>query len=195
MIGNPPSASLILQHSNFSAHETSREARLLVCVTSGSVLKCPAIFSPQRIESRIPYEVRPQRSFFDVTNHSSSSQKKGGRETAKRLQVRSGEANVRRILEFLISSIDIWRHQFILCSSEEELPKGIGKQGQGDLRGKNAVSPRCPRDAAATTFFRSSGVAIQRAERIVFLAFYHIKLFIVNILHKYLRLCNKSKKG
>jgi hypothetical protein len=38
---------------------------------------------PQRNGSRTPYEVRPLRSFFGVTNHSSSSQKKGGRETAK----------------------------------------------------------------------------------------------------------------
>jgi len=106
--------------------------------------------SPQRNGSRTPYEVRPLRSFFDVTNHSSSSQKKGCSRDGQTLQVRFGEVNVRRIVGFLISSIDIRRHRFILCSSEEELPKGIGKQGTGRFKGGEcgvaAVSERCRGD-------------------------------------------------
>ena len=105
---------------------------------------------PQRNESRTPLRSSPQRSFFGVTNHSSSSQKKDGRETAKTLQVRFGEANVREIVDFLIYSIDIRRHRFILCSSEEELPKGIGKTGNREIKvgkcGVAAVSERCRGD-------------------------------------------------
>jgi hypothetical protein len=93
-------------------------------------------------------------------------------EDGQTLSVRFGEAIVCIILAFLISFIDIPGHRFILCSSEEELPKGIGKTGN---RVENAVSPRCPRDAAATTFFRSSGIAIQKSRKNPVLDFYYIK--------------------
>jgi hypothetical protein len=76
--------------------------------------------------------------------------KKGCSRGGQTLQVRFGEANVRRIVDFLISSIDIRRHRFILCPSEEELPQGTGKQGTGRFKvGKccvAAVSERCRGD-------------------------------------------------
>ena len=100
--------------------------------------------------SRGPLRSLPQRSFFGVTNHGSSSQKKDGRETAKSCRFVSAKQTSEKILEFLIYSIDIWRHQFMLCSSEEGPPKGIGKIGNREIKvgkcGVAAMSERCRGD-------------------------------------------------
>ena len=96
-------------------------------------------------------------------------------EDGQTLSVRFGEAIVCIILAFLISFIDIPGHRFILCSSEEELPKGIGKTG-------NRVEMRCRRGVREMPRRqRSLGLAVlrsKRAEKLLFWLFIILSSFL-----------------